>query len=154
MLDDLSDLPGLAVMGALTSYRRDPRNRSMPLPAQLRAIINPEVDPESQAREIAARIQGAVTKFGWCNAPSAREYIGETGWRIVETRGGWSHLCQNLGITIDPTAFEAQVREQAKASVKYGEAALSTAIGLAPGVRRGELQSIGEIMNLLTEKKP
>lgn len=146
--EDLADLDYSAVNSALQSYRRDPRNRVMPLPSMIRDLLQPKVDAEAQAREVAARIQGAVVKFGWPNPTEARAYIGESGWRIVETRGGWSHLCQNLGTTIDPTAFEAQVREQAKADIKYGPS-LGVALGLAPGAKRGELQSIGEIMQAL-----
>lgn len=148
--EDLSDLDYSEVTAALSSYRKDPKNRVMPLPAMIRERLEPQVDPESQAREIAARISGAVVKFGWCNGTAAREFIGETGWRIVETRGGWSNLCQNLGTTIDPTAFEAQVREQAKAQVKFGEPALRNSLGIAPGARGGELQSVGEIMKRIT----
>lgn len=151
--EDLSDLDYPAVNRALETYRRDPRNKTMPMPSQIREKLTPQVDHESVAREIAARIGGAITKFGWASSDRAREYIGEIGWRIVETRGGWTNLCQNHGVTIDPTAFEAQVREQAKAAVKYGDQALGQAIGIAGGGRRGEIQSIGEIIRSLPGKE-
>jgi hypothetical protein len=144
--EDLSDLTLSEARAALEAYRKNPKNRQLPMPSQIRDVLRPELDTESLAREIAARIGGAVTKYGWCNGEAARAFIGEVGWSIIERRGGWSQLCQNHGISIDPTAFEAQVREQAKASIKHGEGALSSALGLAPGTRYGELQSIGEIM--------
>ncbi len=132
MLDDLDDLSGMAVMSALTAYRRDPKNRTFPVPAQLRSIVAPEMDPEAAAREIAARITAAIPKFGWANGLEAKAFIGDRGWGIVERQGGWRFLCEHHGLTIDPTSFQAQIREQAKADLKYTPQAMAQAIGLAP----------------------
>lgn len=46
--------------------------------------------------EIASRIIGAVRKFGSMNYKDAEAYIGEIGWNIVKTEGGWSRLCMSL----------------------------------------------------------
>lgn len=126
MVDDLADLPFDAVEAAYQSFRRDPKNKSFPLPAQIRDIVAPVETPEERAREIAARIEGAIVKFGYPNGNAARAYIGEDGWSIVERYGGWSHLCQNHGLSISPASFHAQVREQLTTQVRH-----STAEGLA-----------------------
>lgn len=147
--DDLSDLDFASVRDALDSYRKNPKNRTLPIPAVIRDQLSPNVDPDSTAREIAARIGGAITRFGWANGEQARNFIGEIGWNVIQRRGGWSHLCQNHGVTIDPTAFEAQVREQVKSDVKYGASTIANMIGIGPGIKQGELQSISEIMKAL-----
>ena len=117
--EDLADLPADAVVDAYKAYRRDPRNTRFPLPGQIRALVEPAVDPESAAREIASRINHAIVKFGWANASAAEAYVGEVGWNIVNRSGGWSHLCQNHGVTLDPGVFQAQVRELAKSDLTH-----------------------------------
>lgn len=148
-LEDLADLPAPAVIEGYKTWRRNPKNVHFPLPAQIRGIVSPGIDPESAAREVAARITGAITKHGWSNQAKARESIGEVGWAIVERQGGWMHLCQNHGVTIDPSSFQAQAREQAKSLLTHSPEAMAEMIGLAPGVKRGEMQSIGEILKLI-----
>lgn len=128
MIDDLSDLPINTVLSAYSAFRRDARNKFFPLPAQIREMITPQVDPESAARELAARITGAIPKFGYANSQEAREYIGELGWQIIQRQGGWTYICEHHGLRIDPTAFQAQIREQAKASLKYGDTAINDMI--------------------------
>lgn len=117
--EDLSDLPFEQVMSALVTFRKDPKNRFMPLPAQIRDIVEPVVTPEQRAREIAARIEGAIVKFGHPNRLEAKEFIGEEGWAVVERYGGWGHLCENHGLSISPASFHAQVREQLTTTFKH-----------------------------------
>lgn len=109
---DLVDLPEDLVVKGYDAYRRNPKNKHFPLPAQIRELVSPEETPEEKAKEIAARIEGAIVKFGYPNRLEAKEYIGEPGWEIVERYGGWSHLCQNHGLSINPASFHAQVRDQ------------------------------------------
>jgi hypothetical protein len=147
-IEDLADLDPTAVIAAYRAYRRNPKNLVFPLPAQIRALVAPDVDPESAAREIAARITGAITKFGWCNATEARAFIGEVGWGIVERQGGWMHLCQNHGVTIQPSAFQAQVRDQAASALKFPAGAMNQALRIVERTKAGEMQSIGELLGL------
>jgi hypothetical protein len=155
MCDDLADLPIDDVIAAYNAYRRNPKNRAFPLPAQIIEIVCPEqhVSHEDQAAEIAARIVGAVTRYGWNNSKYAQEFIGPVGWGVVERQGGWAHLCQNLGVTIDPSTFQAQVRRQLEANLRYGEETLSKVISLPTRDRRsGDLVSASEIVKQLTSK--
>lgn len=110
--EDVADLSIDDVLRALNAYRKNPKNRTMPLPANIREIINPVETSDGQAREIAARIEGAIVKFGWSNSDLAREFIGDVGWEVVQRYGGWSHVCQSHGVTIQPATFHAQVRDQ------------------------------------------
>ncbi len=144
--EDLAETPSEKVVAAYHAWRKNPANTYFPLPSQILGMINPQIDENHVAREIAARINGAAVKFGYTNPEKAREFIGEIGWAIIDRRGGWNYLCSNLGTTIDPTTFEAQIREQAKATVKYGDDGMSQAIAIAGGSQRERMQSIGEIM--------
>lgn len=116
----LSDLSMEDVMNAIKAYCMNGKNKFMFNAAQLREIINPEPSPDDVSREIASRITQAVTQYGYCNTSHAREYIGEIGWEVVQRKGGWNHICQNLGVSIDPTVFEAQCRELSKIKVLSG----------------------------------
>lgn len=154
MVDDLEELSPMEIQTAITKYRRDPKNRQFPLPAQLLAIVRPAVDPDSAAREIAARINHAIVKFGWCNAREAENYIGEIGWNIVESSGGWSYLCQNHGLSIDPGVFSAQVRERAKTAITHSPQQIAIAIGardsiLLAGDTEEEMPEVSERMKLV-----
>lgn len=118
MVDDLSDLPFDLINQAYSMYRRDPKNRAFPLPAQIRDIVDPVETPEERAREIAARIEGAIVRFGHPNEAEARHHIGDEGWSIVQRYGGWSHLCANHGLSITPASFHAQVRDQLSTALR------------------------------------
>ncbi len=156
MCDDLSDLDMGKCIDAYSNYRRNPRNRTFPLPAQIRELVNPEefIDAQTLAREIASRIVGAIPKFGWCNAREAEAFIGEQGWSAVTRAGGWRYLCENtqaksIGI------LQAQLRDQLEGSLQYGQANVEKAIGV--GTRRdapAELESGAEILKRLTAPEP
>lgn len=116
---DVSDLDSKDVCSALDLWRRNPKNRTVPLPAQIREMIRPEfVDEDSESREICSRIIESITKFGYPNGSDARNFIGEAGWTVVTSYGGWSHLCQNLGTKISVDSFNAQARELLKSRIK------------------------------------
>lgn len=148
--EDLADLDFATVSAALRAYRANPKNRTMPLPAQIREMLEPQVDPESAAREIAARITAAIPKFGWCNSQEARAYIGEVGWQVVLDQGGWMHICQHHGLEIDPSVFQAQARDLAKSRLVHNPQAMAKVIGLpSGGERKGELTAKNDFLALL-----
>jgi hypothetical protein len=119
--DDLVDLDFSTVSTAMSSWRLNPKNNRMPLPAQIRQMVCPEIDQDSVAREIASRVIAAVSKFGYTDPNGAKEYIGETGWEIVRRFGGWQYICENLGVTLDLTMLTAQVRDLAKVHSTYSQ---------------------------------
>lgn len=128
--EDLADISEEDVVLAYQAYRRNPKNTRFPLPAAIRAIVNPEefISPEQKAAEVAARISGAIVNYGYNNAREAAEFIGPMGWDVVQKQGGWSYLCENHGTTISPSAFQAQVRNQLEAAFRNGVIAMDQAV--------------------------
>lgn len=140
--DDLSDLDPLKCMAAYAQYRRNPANKTFPLPAQIRELVCPDefVAPEVRARETAARIIGAISRFGWNNAKEAQVYVGPEGWAAVQRQGGWSHLCEQTS-KFNELTLQAQLRDQLIGVFKHGAVAIAESIG-APTQRSGELGRI------------
>lgn len=143
--EDLEDLDPALVVNAYKTYRRDPKNKSFPLPAQIRDIVEPEPTPESGGRDIASSIQCAIVKYGYSNESLARQFIGPQGWDVVQRWGGWSHLCTNMGVSIDPGQFYAQVRDFAIDAARFPSLRREFPTALPEPVQRMELLS-GETM--------
>lgn len=121
MVSDLEDLSMVDVLRAYNSYRKDGRNRNFPLPAQIREIIEPEINPETASREISSRIMEAVHKFGYARGEDAKEFIGRIGWTVVESFGGWDYICKNLGLDLSMQTFNAQCRDLIKGRFIHGD---------------------------------
>lgn len=118
MVGDLEDLAASAVLDALNRYRRDPRSKTFPLPAQIRDMIAPTPNHDAEARELLGRIKTAITQFGWNQGDAARPYIGEVGWQLVTDQGGWFNLCCSDFLTND--SMQAQARNRLIDIVHYG----------------------------------
>ncbi len=126
-------LEDLNVNDVVQSYKEAFKTKGfsrLPNPADIRAMIQPSVDPKSAAKELAHRIHQAVSKFGYTGQSQAKEFVGEAGWTIVERFGGWIYICENLGVTLDVGIFLAQARELAEAHKKFGKDALGEAARL------------------------
>lgn len=120
-VEDLQDLPFNQVRQSYERYRRDPKNRTMPLPAQIRGMLEPQAEPETLARETVARIIQAQDRFGYTWPKEAREFIGEVGWSVVTAYGGWENFCQGLGVHFSVDTFSAQARELLKGRIVHGD---------------------------------
>ena len=121
MVQDLEDLDFNKIIDAYTRYRRDGKNVFFPMPAKIRDLVNPTQSKETLANEAASRIRKAIGDFGWCNPLEARGYIGELGWAVVERAGGWSYVCENHGVDLNPLTFHAQARDLAKSMAESSE---------------------------------
>lgn len=119
----LSDLPFDRVCSAFEQYSKTNKTGKPPMAAHIRDIVLPLMSPKEIAVDIGATISKAVTKFGWSNPEGAKEAIGPIGWQVVQVFGGWSHLCENLGATINTTTFLAQARDMAASFSKKEEVA-------------------------------
>lgn len=118
VLDDKFKKTFIDYKNSIQSYCADSKNKFFPAPANLSAYLNPEINDDAQAVSIAAKVIEAVSKFGWCNSQSAKNYIGDIGWAAVTAFGGWQHVCENLGLKIQLSTFNAQVRDIIKAEVQ------------------------------------
>ena len=114
---DLREFSYEEIERAFEIYRDDPANKFPPMPAALKKILRPQIDPHSIANDVASKVHGAVSKFGWNQPQAARAHIGEIGWEVVREYGGWEYICQHLGLALDIGTFRAQVRETVKARV-------------------------------------
>ena len=113
-ITDLQDIPEEEILQAMQRWRLDPKNRTFPLPADLRVLARPVALTDDQiAVEVAGRIITAIGKFGWTSPEEAKTYCGEVGWAVVEKQGGWQLLCETL-TTDRVNIFQAQLRELAK----------------------------------------
>lgn len=133
---DLADLDQAQVATAYQEWRRNAANRTFPLPAQIRDMIEPQITPEFKAREIAARITGAVPQFGWNNGKAAEAFIGPDGWALVQRIGGWQYLCENLGHRLSVTTLQAQLRDQLEGTLRYGAAAVERSLQIVGSEKR------------------
>lgn len=113
-VEDLIDLPFDKVNKAINDLRRSPKQTRLPLPAMIRNRITPyaEENADDEGRIAAANILAAISKFGHTNKAEAREYIGELGWRVVESFGGWAVTCESVRFN-NKEIVMAQYRDQA-----------------------------------------
>jgi hypothetical protein len=95
-VEDLADLPFPAVAQAIRDVRRDPRTTRFPLPAVIRARIQPAPTDEGEAQEAVSRLIDSVARFGWTNGAAAKAHMGELAWLVVQREGGWQNVCANL----------------------------------------------------------
>lgn len=140
---------------AFRKFRMEKGRRMMPMPSDVVASISPQADPKDLGRETALRIRAAVSKYGWPQPEAAQAYIGQTGWDVVQRFGGWQHLCENLGVTIQETTFLAQCRDAVESVVRLGEAGFDLSM---PSIEQksqvhGNLTSAREVVQKILGKE-
>jgi hypothetical protein len=111
MLDSIDDLAFEKVEKALSSWVGKTKQMRHPFPAEIRAMCEECLDPDTKGKLISSRVIEAISRFGYCNADDARKYIGETGWIVVKRFGGWQYVCENVGVTMQLSTFTAQARD-------------------------------------------
>lgn len=146
--EDLLDLDYKEVVSAISAYRRNPKNRMMPLPAQIREVLTPVVDPEAMAREIAGRCVEAISKFGWPQPEKAHAYIGDEGWSVIQSNGGWTYFCEQHGVEINSGQFFAQARDRVRDQIAFGRSGIETAY-----LEKKDEQGIKQIGSILKMKQ-
>lgn len=118
MLDAISDLPFEKTYLAMNDWVKSSKQSRHPFPAELRSLVNPQLEDLDQGKLLASKINEAVSKFGYSNYAKAMEYIGPIGKKVVDRFGGWSYLCENLGSNIQTGMFIAQARDVIAAMTK------------------------------------
>lgn len=88
-VEDLSDLPTEKCIAAYSIYRRNSNNRSFPLPAQIREIVDPgqSISIEEEARETGTIFVRAVTMAISCF--SKLKSGSSSRLRKIKTREIW-----------------------------------------------------------------
>lgn len=155
--EDVSEFDYQRVKQAFVVWRKNPKNRTAPLPSQIINLLTPEpIDDDSMAREICARILEAVSRFGYSNFQDAKAFVGETGWSVVRSYGGWETFCQGLGIHFSTDAFNAQARELLKGRIKHGPGIGDVAKALDYSKEKGAIaiDGLGAKLNLAIKQFP
>lgn len=92
--------------------------KTIPAPADVFNALDNSLDQTSIATLAASRTIEAVSKFGSWNPEEAEAHIGQLGWCAVHRFGGWKYVCENLGVSLDVTTFQAQLRNICVADLK------------------------------------
>lgn len=95
-VNDLLDMSLESIRNAFVEYRRNPKNRSMPLAADIRALADPKLQIEDEATITVSKLLEAISRFGYTNQERAMDYIGELGRELVKSEGGWENVCQTV----------------------------------------------------------
>lgn len=99
---------------ACEAYCDDPKNEFFPRPvSKLVALAHPQLSDEDTARDVAARIIGAIRRFGRYDGEGAHAAMGELGWLACRRLGGWSAVC-DLAHTENLPTLQAQLRDLSK----------------------------------------
>lgn len=109
--EDLADIAESDLTAAIETIRKSENIIKFPLPSQIRALIYGKM--EDNAIELSAKIEMALSKYGYTNPDKAKEFIGEVGWEIVKLNGGWQNMCQTIDVD-DLPILKAQWRNLAK----------------------------------------
>jgi hypothetical protein len=121
MVEDLEVLTEKELELAIKTYRNNPKNMHFPLPAVLVSIIRP-ADVESDIpRQMGNKIWDSIAKFGHNNSESAKLYLGELGWTVVQQMGGWSSICQ-CASEDQRGIFVAQARDLTESVMRLSKA--------------------------------
>lgn len=110
--EDLEDLEISEVAQAFKRIRREELFEFLPLPAKIRSMILGST--KDLALDASNLIVEAMSRFGYTNPESARAFIGELGWKVVQREGGWQSLCERT-TNDDLPILKAQWRELAGA---------------------------------------
>lgn len=113
MAEDFSGHDANEIVAAYSEYRKNPKNRAFPLPAQIMDIISPVRSDKEIGNEVAGTIWAAIDTYGSYRSNEARAAIGEVGWEVVRLMGGWVGICEST-MEHDRGTFYAQCRDLAE----------------------------------------
>lgn len=109
----------------------------------LRAIGQSLPIDDDYASQMATRIIGAVTKFGYTSTDDARQSLDEIAWSVIMDHGGWVMLCELL--TNDNMAtMKAQLRDAIKGRFHQRMMGSSDYIRLEEGTRGNNKEALND----------
>lgn len=128
---------------AYDRFRKEKGRRQMPMPADVRALLFPQLDPREEATELAGKVLGALARHGW-NWPdgylstygtfweamvdgktkSALSFdaavaleLGPFGGNVIRLMGGWAALHDEWAAVSDHGTLRAQIRDTAQSVI-------------------------------------
>lgn len=151
--EQLQGLDPDQVHAAMKHFRDEKGRREMPKPADIKAFLNPTVSDDGLAREAAARVIEAISRFGYMRGAEAKEWIGELGWSVVKVYG-WEYICENCGVGLQVGQLTAQIRDLAKSHLEMARAGkLNQAPELPPPTNTPAIEGLPKVRNLLEAVK-
>lgn len=111
---------------ALTILMNEVKSWQMPTPKQITDKIEMKASPLEAANQIVGKIFESVSRFGYMQATETKEYVGTIGWEVIKQFGGWSHICQELGLSLDKASSRAQMRDLALSLLNKGSSAITS----------------------------
>lgn len=112
---------------------------------QIRSILEPELDSNQMAIDIAGTIISCISRFGIPWGEDAKKAIGEIGWQAVESYGGWTELCK---ISNDEVGIaNAQLRELCKVKLQRKKMETRENYKAARLESNNDTKHIGDIFN-------
>lgn len=174
MLNAISDLPSDKILKVMNDWMNEAKNKSHPLPGDIREKIFPVLDDRAVSIEAARKIDKCIAKFGWTwehgyfreggnywedldgnRHDSFKEAVissvGPIGWKVICDRGGWQNI-RNSANEMEEGQFIAQLRDQVQSTLQLQRAGVDVSkIGLpSPNSPKLELVSSSAIVqNLL-----
>lgn len=146
-VSEMKDMTLEGIHRAYFNMRKDPKRQKIPMPSEVRQEINPHLTDQNAATTAAALIVTAVGKFGYMRGAEAKEYIGELGWSVVELQGGWSYICENLGVELHVGTFQAQVRNVAVAQIERAKAGQ---LNTPPSLPEPQQKNLAQVQKLVS----
>lgn len=159
---------------AIHEYISNQFNKTFPTPMQLRALIFKQPDSRDIANELVRKIDKAIMKHGWnwedgfyhadgnyweANGKKFNNFreavieeLGEIGWHVICSRGGWNSVCRSSN-DVDEGIYIAQMREQIQSSYSLAKQGIDIARISMPKKQENGLSSSSNIINLLDLKK-
>lgn len=153
MAEDFNEFSYNEIEIAYRKYRSQDKQMRFPMPATIIDLIRPSVEPRVLAMESASRVIEAVGKYGWNNVADARVYIGTLGWRAVQRLGGWDFLCGQLGVTLQITTIQAQIRDLCEGTIKMGDAGMHDQAPVLPEKPQAQELERADFTKLLNKKE-
>ncbi len=100
------------------------------------------ISDASRAAEAAARIEGAIVKFGSAGGHEKfkrqQEYMGELAWLVVERSGGYQHLCD----TVDNDNLSTMKAQWRGVATALCDSSRAGSLDLAPVLPEGQVSSL------------
>lgn len=87
--------------------------------------LSPSEHAKDIAKETAARINSAVSKFGSVinndhRLQRVKDYVGELGWAVIDRQGGWNYICE-IHTPQNMTQLQAQWRDLAESLARRSQ---------------------------------